>query len=53
MTPEGVKTAESDRQIDADFVNDHSRIGIASLKQLINGGLTVKHLQFWATACIR
>jgi len=46
MTPEGVKTAESDRRIDAKFVDDHLRIGIASLKQLINRGLTVKHLQF-------
>ena len=46
MTPEGVKTAESDRRIDAKFVDDHIRIGIASLKQLINRGLTVKHLQF-------
>ena len=46
MTPEGVKTAESDRRIDAKFVDDHLRIGIASLKQLINKGLTVKHLHF-------
>jgi AMP nucleosidase len=46
MTPEGVKTAESDRRIDAGFVDDHLRIGVASLKQLINRGLTVKHLQF-------
>jgi AMP nucleosidase len=46
MTPDGVKTAESDRRIDAKFVDDHLRIGIASLKQLINRGVTVKHLQF-------
>jgi AMP nucleosidase len=46
MTPEGVKTAESDRQIDEVYVNDHLKIGIASLKQLINKGLTVKHLKF-------
>lgn len=46
MTPEGVKTTESDRQIDERFVNDHIRIGIASLKQLINKGVTVKHLKF-------
>ena len=46
MTPEGVKTAESDRRIDAKFVDDHIRIGIASLKQLINRGVTVKHLHF-------
>ena len=46
MTPEGVKTAESDRRIDARFVEDHIRIGIDSLKQLLNQGLTVKHLKF-------
>jgi AMP nucleosidase len=46
MTPEGVKTTESDRQIDEKFVKDHLRIGIDSLKQLINKGLTVKHLKF-------
>jgi AMP nucleosidase len=46
MTPEGVKTARSDEQIDETFVNDHLRIGIDALKQLINKGLTVKHLRF-------
>ena len=46
MIPEGVKTAASDAKVDADFVNDHMRIGIDSLKQLINQGLTVKHLKF-------
>ncbi|MEN9637845.1 MAG: hypothetical protein RL077_6249 [Verrucomicrobiota bacterium] len=46
MTPEGVKTAESDQQVDAEYVSDHLKIGIASLKQLINRGITIKHLQF-------
>ncbi|MBL9204352.1 MAG: AMP nucleosidase [Opitutaceae bacterium] len=46
MIPEGVKTAASDAKVDADFVNDHLRIGIDSLKQLINQGVTVKHLKF-------
>ena len=46
MTPDGVKTADSDRVVDEKFVNDHLRIGIDSLKQLINQGLTVKHLKF-------
>ncbi len=46
MTPEGVKTAASDRQIDDVYVEDHLRIGINSLKQLINRGVTVKHLRF-------
>jgi AMP nucleosidase len=46
MTPEGVKTSESDRKVDGDHVSTHIRIGIDSLKQLINKGLTVKHLKF-------
>ena len=46
MTPEGVKTTLSDRKIDEDHVAMHLRIGIDSLKQLINKGLTVKHLKF-------
>src|ERR1051325_8753621 len=46
MTPEGVKTADSDKQIDEKFVTSHLRIGIDSLKQLLNKGLTVKHLKF-------
>jgi AMP nucleosidase len=46
MTPEGVKTVQSDEQVDGKYVNDHLRIGIDALKQLINKGLTVKHLRF-------
>jgi AMP nucleosidase len=46
MTPEGVKTAESDRQVDATHVEAHLKIGIAALHQLIHRGLTVKHLRF-------
>lgn len=46
MIPEGVKTEESDRQVTADFVDRHLKIGIDSLKQLINDGLTVRHLRF-------
>ena len=46
MTPDGVKTAQSDEQVDESHVNGHLRIGIDALKQLINKGLTVKHLRF-------
>lgn len=46
MVPEGVKTAESDRKITELFVERHLHIGIDSLKQLINKGLTVRHLRF-------
>ena len=46
MTPEGVKTIESDKKIDEQHVASHIHIGIDSLKQLINKGVTVKHLKF-------
>ncbi|WP_443938619.1 AMP nucleosidase [Pedobacter sp. MW01-1-1] len=46
MIPEGVKTAESDSSVTAKYVETHLKIGIDSLKQLINNGLTVKHLLF-------
>jgi AMP nucleosidase len=47
MIPEGVKTAESDSsKTSAEHVESHLKIGIDSLKQLINKGQTVKHLKF-------
>lgn len=46
MTPEGVKTSESDTKVTSSFVNSHLTIGIDSLKQLINNGNTVRHLRF-------
>lgn len=46
MIPEGVKTAASDKKITEQFVERHLKIGIDSLKQLINKGLTVRHLKF-------
>lgn len=46
MVPEGVKTSESDSSVTKQYVESHLHIGIDSLKQLINNGLTVKHLKF-------
>jgi AMP nucleosidase len=46
MVPEGVKTEASDKKVTSLFVERHLKIGIDSLKQLINDGLTVRHLQF-------
>ena len=46
MVPEGVKTDVSDAAVTKDYVDTHLKIGIDSLKQLINKGLTVKHLKF-------
>ncbi|MBO4481079.1 MAG: AMP nucleosidase [Bacteroidales bacterium] len=46
MLEEGIKTEESDKQVTAAYAEEHLRIGIDSLKQLINKGLSVKHLRF-------
>ncbi len=46
MIPEGVKTEESDKDVTDKFAERHLKIGIDSLKQLINDGLTVRHLRF-------
>jgi AMP nucleosidase len=46
MVPEGVKTEASDKKVTAQFVQRHLKIGIDSLKQLINDGMTVRHLKF-------
>ncbi|MBQ9436641.1 MAG: AMP nucleosidase [Bacteroidales bacterium] len=46
MLEEGIKTEASDKEVTAKFAEEHLRIGIDSLKQLINKGLAVKHLRF-------
>jgi AMP nucleosidase len=46
MIPSGVKTEASDKKVTTSFVDRHIEIGIRSLEQLFNNGLTVKHLRF-------
>ena len=46
MVPEGVKTEISDLSVTKNFVEIHLKVGIESLKQLINNGITVKHLRY-------
>jgi len=46
MIPEGVKTERSDLSVTKEFTELHLKIGIDSLKQLINKRDTVKHLRF-------
>src|SRR5213595_3823160 len=40
MIPEGVKTESSDKNVTEKFVERHLKIGVDSLKQLLNNGLT-------------
>lgn len=46
MIPEGIKTEQSDKKVTTKYVENHLKIGIDSLKQLMNNGLTVRHLRF-------
>jgi AMP nucleosidase len=46
MISSGVKTLQSDSEVTEKFTENHLKIGVSSLKMLINKGLTVKHLYF-------
>ena len=46
MVPHGVKTGASDSKVTGHFAERHVRIGIASLRDIINQGRSVKHLRF-------
>lgn len=46
MVPEGVKTEASDKNVTEKYLHLHLKIGIDSLRKLIENALTVKHLRF-------
>lgn len=46
MVPEGVKTGASDAKVTGAFAETHVRVGISSLREIINEGRSVKHLRF-------
>jgi AMP nucleosidase len=46
MIASGIKTAKSDERVTEDYVEAHLRMGMDALNELINHGLTVKHLRF-------
>ncbi len=46
MISTGIKTSESDRRVTELFVEDHLKIGINSLREIINHSSSVKHLKF-------
>ena len=46
MTPDGVKTSESDKNVTADYVIKHLEIGIAALIELRDSGESVKHMRY-------
>lgn len=46
MTPDGVKTEESDKKVTTNFVEKHLNIGIDALRELRDSGESVKHLRW-------
>ncbi|HRI29324.1 MAG TPA: AMP nucleosidase [Chitinophagales bacterium] len=46
MNPDGVKTAEKDKLVTAQFAQTHLEIGIESLRELRDNKASVKHLRF-------
>lgn len=46
MTPDGVKTEASDKEVTTNFVQKHLEVGIDSLNELASSGKSVKHLRF-------
>lgn len=50
MTPDGVKTSESDKSVTGSFVEQHLQIGIDALIELKESGDSVKHLKFSETS---
>ena len=46
MIPQGVKTEESDKKVTANFVDLQIKIGIDSLKEIMNEGRSVRHLRW-------
>jgi len=46
MISSGIKTAASDRRVTGKYVETHLRIGIDSLREIKENGISVKHLRF-------
>ncbi len=46
MTPDGVKTEESDKNVTGNYVDMHLDIGIDSIRELRDSGDSVKHMRF-------
>jgi AMP nucleosidase len=46
LQADGVKTAESDKKVTANFVEEHIKIGIKALSSLMNNSKTIRHLRY-------
>jgi len=46
MTPEGVKTEESDKKVTSQYVDLHIEIGIQAMTEIGAKGEKIKHFKF-------
>ncbi len=46
MTPDGVKTEESDAQVTRDWADVHLQLGIDSLSEIEMNGEKIKHFRY-------
>ncbi|VAW03630.1 AMP nucleosidase, partial [hydrothermal vent metagenome] len=46
LTPEGVKTEESDAEVTRDWVDAHLEIGIEAMTEIADQGEPIKHFRF-------
>ena len=46
MISTGIKTEESDKNVNQNYLHTHLKIGMDALNELKNKGQTVKHLKF-------
>jgi AMP nucleosidase len=46
MISTGIKTEASDREVTDKYVDMHLKIGIDALREIIDNGISVKHLRF-------
>jgi AMP nucleosidase len=46
MISTGIKTEASDVKVTSDYAEIHLKIGIDSLREIIENGVSVKHLKF-------
>jgi AMP nucleosidase len=46
MISTGIKTEASDRRVTNKYVETHLKIGIDSLREIKENGISVKHLRF-------
>lgn len=46
LQADGIKTAESDKKVTANFVEEHIQIGVKALSSLMHNSKTIKHLRF-------